>query len=551
MVRPAALAIAEPPAAGARFGPVVAAALLLVGVELAVLFGLGSLIDLGGTCGDAGLAVICGVIRVAFLRGIPLAVLSVATALLVPSVRQLARADLRPSGRWLCLHAAGSGLCGLPFAVALLPEGPELVPYAIVAWPIGGVAAGLGLLFSIAPPAAWLRARGLGGLLLVFLGTSTVGLSTIQSATGALWRGEWGGEALASLTLRSVELFLQLVGVGAVTHPAARVIGIDDFQVSVGAPCSGLQGIVLLSVFLVLYGAALRNTISFARFLVVFPAVWFLSWSLNVVRIAVLLLIGRYHSPDLAVGGFHSHAGWLIFLTISIPVATLAHRIPWLRKDRSASPIAARPRSVPRIWADPVALETLPFAAFLGLAVVLATLSETPELFYPARICLVGALLWRFRGLLRTLQWRFDTGAIACGGAIGAFWVLSADEALMPGDIDLELAALPIWASVLWAVFRIAGTVLVVPLVEELFFRGYVLRTLSTGLPAGVLMGIVISSASFGMLHDRWLIAAFAGLIFSLLALSRSGLPGAILAHAAANAIVAAWAVSTGDWGIL
>ena len=78
---------------------------------------------------------------------------------------------------------------------------------------------------------------------------------------------------------------------------------------------------------------------------------------------------------------------------------------------------------------------------------------------------------------------------------------------------------------------------------EEGFFRGYLLARLErAGL--GRPFALLASAALFGLLHERWLAGAAAGLVFGLVFLRRDRLADAIAAHAAANAVLAGWALA-------
>jgi len=98
---------------------------------------------------------------------------------------------------------------------------------------------------------------------------------------------------------------------------------------------------------------------------------------------------------------------------------------------------------------------------------------------------------------------------------------------------------------------RISGTVLLVPFIEEMFFRGYLLRTLDFGGPAGKVAALALTSALFGALHASVWLAAASGLLFGLLALRRGKLFDAVAAHATANAGIALPAVLTGDCSVI
>ncbi len=102
-----------------------------------------------------------------------------------------------------------------------------------------------------------------------------------------------------------------------------------------------------------------------------------------------------------------------------------------------------------------------------------------------------------------------------------------------------------------WVLCRLVGTVLLVPLVEEMFFRGYVLTRLDRGGLAMRILAIAVSSALFAALHGRWMAAGLAGVIFALVMLRRGRLSDAIQAHMAANLIVAIWALMRFDFALI
>lgn len=84
---------------------------------------------------------------------------------------------------------------------------------------------------------------------------------------------------------------------------------------------------------------------------------------------------------------------------------------------------------------------------------------------------------------------------------------------------------------------RLAGSALVIPVVEELFFRRWLIGF------AGF-WGMV---ALFAVEHDRYVVGAIAGLIYGGLYL-RKGLFCAITAHAVTNFALGLWVLRTGQW---
>jgi CAAX prenyl protease-like protein len=145
---------------------------------------------------------------------------------------------------------------------------------------------------------------------------------------------------------------------------------------------------------------------------------------------------------------------------------------------------------------------------------------------------------------------------VALGVIVFGVWLL-----LAPGDMMVASGpplawteADPVWAT-LWLVFRVAGSVLTVPLAEELAFRGYLTRRLVQRdfeqVPLGRMTWIsfVVSSVLFGLLHGScWHAGIIAGLLFALALRCRGRLADAVAAHLTANALLCVYVLCTGTW---
>ncbi|MEC5386794.1 CAAX prenyl protease-related protein [Uliginosibacterium sp. H3] len=186
---------------------------------------------------------------------------------------------------------------------------------------------------------------------------------------------------------------------------------------------------------------------------------------------------------------------------------------------------------------------------------------------YPVQVALVAAVLWHFRAeyvelraapysLENSPQVRAYRAALACALGIAVFvaWIhldvspLSipaphvAPPALADGSID--------WR---WIVLRIMGAALVVPLMEELFWRSLLMRWLEARdflkvLPASVSWrSVLISSVVFGVEHNLWFAGIVAGIAYAWL-YRQASLRAAIAAHALTNLLLGLWVVHTGQW---
>ncbi|HEU4775606.1 MAG TPA: CAAX prenyl protease-related protein, partial [Telluria sp.] len=101
---------------------------------------------------------------------------------------------------------------------------------------------------------------------------------------------------------------------------------------------------------------------------------------------------------------------------------------------------------------------------------------------------------------------------------------------------------------------RIAGAALVVPVMEELFWRSYLMRWIASARflqvrPAQLgLRSFVVTVVLFGFEHNLWLAGIVAGAVYSVLYMRSGTLWSPILAHGVTNGLLGAWIISTGHW---
>ena len=130
---------------------------------------------------------------------------------------------------------------------------------------------------------------------------------------------------------------------------------------------------------------------------------------------------------------------------------------------------------------------------------------------------------------------------IAAGLIVGVLWTLGQSRP------TLGLGELMV---------RLLGTTLVIPVVEELAFRGFLLRRLQSAdfhrlAPETTgAFAVVGSSLVFGLMHQRPVAAMAAGLIYALIYRRTGRLVDAVAAHAATNAVIATQWVMVGHFGL-
>ena len=469
-------------------------------------------------------------------------------ALLRPAMFGTLLSEAGHSTRPLILNLAGFVLAMLPALFMREGSGNAAMLPAFLLW-FGGMALLLvGVLGWLAPRTLWAQFLRQGGVTLAVV----MAAGAVAPALAVRLQPIWQLDTIADKTFRAVTWIVDSMGYDIFSDPVRKHIGSGDFIISVAPACSGVEGIALVTIFVTLYLWLFRQELRFPRALLLYPLGIAASMALNVVRIAVLLIMGLEGHPDLAVGGFHSHAGWVMFTAVALTIIAIARRVPALHKAPVATQKALQP--LPPLWQDPMAARILPFAVFMLTAVVAPAISQNPAMFYPIRVLLLAAALLLVWPALRGIVWRVSPLSWLAGAAIGAMWVGIPVDAV---EGPPPYGALGGGLLILWFVFRGIGTMVLVPLVEELFFRDYLesrLRGTAIDQPAHMwrnIVAILVTAALFAALHDRWAEAFVAGLAFSLVTRMTGRISDAIAAHALANAIVFAVAVITGNLAII
>lgn len=101
---------------------------------------------------------------------------------------------------------------------------------------------------------------------------------------------------------------------------------------------------------------------------------------------------------------------------------------------------------------------------------------------------------------------------------------------------------------------RIAGAALVVPVMEELFWRSFLMRWVERAQfqlvdPARIgFRAFVIPTVLFGFEHNLWLAGIVAGVAYGLLYMRHRNLWSPVLAHAVTNGLLGVYVLTTASW---
>lgn len=322
--------------------------------------------------------------------------------------------------------------------------------------------------------------------------------------------------------------------------PPTLELVLEDFGVIVSRECSGLEGIGLITVLLSAYLVTFRDRLRVPHALVLLPLGVVAAWFGNSVRIAILMLVGAYVDSELAYGGFHSKLGWVLFCAVALGIAALGLRVRWFRAGEDGGDEPANDEVVD----NPTAAFLMPALALTATALVTTMFVRDVDRYYGLRLVAAGIALFAYRRYYGDLPKTGSLLAVGIGLVIGAVWVLTTPSSEEQVLVEVD------W---FWLTTRTVGSVLVIPVVEELAFRGCLLRWLVsrdfTSVPFTEWrpLAIVGSSLAFGLLHERWVSATIVGALYAAIQLRRGRIGDAIFAHAATNGVVSAAALWTGD----
>lgn len=393
----------------------------------------------------------------------------------------------------------------------------------------------------------------------LFLGTrslwiySAVTASVALALEPAIWKvWTYSPAAFAvDVTFWLVARILQPVVSVVSADWSHHIIGSDRFAVEIAGPCSGWEGLGLVAIFTILSLWLSRREYRFPAALTLIPVAMVLTFALNAVRIAALILIGDRGFPAVAIGGFHSQAGWIAFSGVALGVCLVAPRVRWLR---AAQP-KIQPQSHPKLT-NPVVPFLLPFAAMLAAGMVSLAATSRFEGLYPLRFIAALAALWYCRRQYPPIRrWRPGWFPVLAGAIVFVAWIAFDQSSHADNGIAAGLAGMPAPTRIAWLSLRTLAAISTVPLAEELAFRGYLLRRFispqfdSVAFKRWSYLAVIASSLVFGLLHgDRWIVATIAGVIYAVAMIRRGNLWDAFAAHAVTNAMLAAWVLSGSRW---
>lgn len=182
-----------------------------------------------------------------------------------------------------------------------------------------------------------------------------------------------------------------------------------------------------------------------------------------------------------------------------------------------------------------------------------------------AWIAVVAATIWFCSRSVLDFRLRAPLGTLAVGAIVFAIWI--APDAIfsgyrahwlfqnsITGHLTSSLSA-ELRENLAILVLRSARAILIVPIVEELFWRGWLMRWLinpdfeKVELGAYTPLAFSVTAILFAAEHGPyWEVGLLAGTAYNWWMMRTKSIGDLIVAHAVTNALLCVYVVATGKW---
>ena len=231
---------------------------------------------------------------------------------------------------------------------------------------------------------------------------------------------------------------------------------------------------------------------------------------------------------------------------------------------------------------SPTLIRVVPFLVFLALTAAQGQLGESSRYWLYLLKTLAGAsLIWVTWPFVKEMRFRWTWDALVIGIVVFALWIgldglypsvdalfravgcpwakwlglehwcATPPKAAPPWNPHTQFGPAAAWGFVC---VRLVGSSLVVPGLEEVFYRSFLYRFIAEPkfetLPLNHVAwpSFLMTSAIFGFSHFEWLPGILCGMLYQSLVLCHNRLGDAMTAHAITNFLLGLWIVWKGAW---
>jgi CAAX prenyl protease-like protein len=202
----------------------------------------------------------------------------------------------------------------------------------------------------------------------------------------------------------------------------------------------------------------------------------------------------------------------------------------------------------------------VPFAIFVLLTLLQGHFGENSQYWiYALKTCIGACLIWMVRPYVKEMRWKFSWDAVAVGVVVFLLWVgldgyypmlAERSEGFNPNGAYGN-GSLP---ALFFIVIRILGSSVVVPPLEEVFYRSFLYRYIQKSdflkIPLGRFnwISFLLVGTVFGVGHYEWLPGILCAFAYQGLVCRKDRLGDAICAHAVTNFLLGLWVIVRGTY---
>jgi uncharacterized protein len=206
-----------------------------------------------------------------------------------------------------------------------------------------------------------------------------------------------------------------------------------------------------------------------------------------------------------------------------------------------------------------------PFLTFMAMLAIQKQLAFLGDWEYALRVAVVGAVIFFFSRKVLDFKVRFFWPSLAIGLAVFVLWI--APDTLFPGwrqhwlftnsimgEVKVSLTAEQLSSPIL-LLFRTMSAAILVPILEELFWRAWLMRWLVKQdfetLPMGFAdrQSFWIVAVLFALEHGPyWEVGLLTGILWNWWMTRTKSLGDLIFIHAVTNLVLSLYVIYTKQW---